>query len=92
MDGPSIFAADQANSGGVLVVLSHKSLFFSELLPKLKLCVVMQGEKWSYIMAGIAACFGSMGAQWQLFLALYLPGRRRAPGSRVTTGTPAEGP
>jgi hypothetical protein len=54
MDGPSIFAANQANSGGVLVVLSHKSLFLSELLPKLKPCVVMEGEKWSNFMAGIA--------------------------------------
>ena len=47
MYGPSIFAADRANSGGVLVVLSHKNLFLSELLPKLKHCVVMEGEKWS---------------------------------------------
>jgi hypothetical protein len=28
-------------------VLSHKNLFLSELLPKLKHCVVMEGEKWS---------------------------------------------
>jgi len=47
MYGPSIFAVDQANFGGVLVVLSHKSLFINELLPKLKPCVVMEGEKWS---------------------------------------------
>ena len=47
MDGPSIFAADQVNSDGVLVVLPHKSLFLSELLRRPKPCVVMEGEKWS---------------------------------------------
>ena len=44
MYGPSIFAADQANSVGVLVVLSHKNPVLSELLPKLKRCVVVEGE------------------------------------------------
>jgi hypothetical protein len=44
MYGPSIFAADQADPGGVLVVLSHKSLFLRELLSKLKPCVIIKAK------------------------------------------------